>query len=43
LPKALGYQASSGLSAASLGENLTRLSSETRVVEVLVEQLLDLV
>ena len=43
LPKAVGYYASSGLFAASLGENLTRFRSETRVVEVLVEQLLDLV
>jgi hypothetical protein len=43
LPKAVGYHASSGLFAASLGENLTRFSSETRVVEVLVQQLLDLV
>jgi hypothetical protein len=29
--------------APSLGENATRFGSETRVVEVLIEQLLDLV
>jgi hypothetical protein len=43
LPKAVGYHASSELFAASLGENVTRFSSETRVFEVLVEQILDLV
>ena len=43
MPKAVRYHASSGLFAASPGENVTRFSSETRIVEVLVEQLLDLV
>jgi hypothetical protein len=43
LPKAVGYHASSELFASSLGENVARFSAETRVVEVLVEQLLNLV
>src|ERR1022692_2768111 len=38
--KAGGYRAPSGWAAASLGENVTRLSTEARV-EVLIEQLLD--